>query len=604
MTVADRTSGRVWWAVLFIASLTGLACSTPSAGANRDVSSGTLILPDASDVPTWVPDESWMAYRVADGDSYTNRSLRLVSSDGENTVSLGRAVEPFWYERESVSPSGQHIAYGLRSDGSWGPYTLWLATIDGRERHKVADDVRSHGWSPDGTQLAFSTVENDEGEDLWIMAVGDQGAGTAIQTATGVYEWKWSPDGSRIAYTSADRTDSGLDWQTLWASTRGGPSRQLAAGQIGSWKWSPDSRRLGYELRGQGLWTVTASTSADEPDVGPVQINPGVRTWDETWEWSPDGRWLIYVTRESGVRFGVGDLWLASLEGGTQEWLGSDVDVYGAKWSPAGDRLAFIVDDGEEDGSNLSYGSDDGDLWVYTVHDGEKEWVSGDISRVVWSPDGQMLAYSVTGPAVDRYHGVYAPAPLWVWETDAREPYRLVADQVVYARWSPASSGIAYWRWPEDYSPDDPGGELWLWSEHTNATGRVARSVHTGQPENISAISTGVRSWDWSPEGTYLAYRTVEGGVSIAEISRVELEVGIGTEQEAPASHQETWPRLADLPYRIALVEKPVDESTDHVIVMWQDGGDRRPHGVVCPTLIDQAAPASIYPYTRPGGVP
>lgn len=521
----DQASGWVRCAVLFAASVIGLSsCSLPSAGPPA-VGGGLLSLPDAADIPTWAPDESWMAYRADDGDSFTNRSLRLVSLDGASTVSLGRASEPLWFAGEageSVSPSGRHIAYVLdRGDDASGPYELWLSTIDGRERHKVANGVRSHGWSSDGTQLAFGTRQSDEAEHLWILAVGDQRAGTSVQIAGGVHEWEWSPDGSRIAYTSAQKT--------LWVTTRTGPPRKLVAGHIWSWKWSPDSTRLGYES--DGLWTISVGGSADDPDDEPVRVGPMVRDWH--WEWSPDGRWMIYLIEEQGALHLVGHLWVASPDGIINELLASDTSMYSVRWSPSGDRLAFIVDDGGEDGSSTSWGADDGDLWVYTVSDGEREWVAGDVSRSDWSPDGEMLAYSVTGPAVDSYHGVYASSPLWVWTAGVNEPDRLVADYVKYSRWSPANSGIAYWRWPE---ADDPGGELWLWSEITNATGRAATRVHTGQPDS-TAISTGAQSWGWSPTGTYLAYRTVEGGVSILESSQIELDHRVPADREVSVPH-------------------------------------------------------------------
>lgn len=540
----------------------------------------SLHLPDAAGTPTWAPDESWLAYRVDDaGYSFRNKSLRVVSSDGSGTVSLGRAIEPLWYEGESVSPSGRHIAYGLNEeDKPWGPYDLWLLTVDGRDRRKVVSDVHSHGWSPDGTQLAFGTGEFED-EDLWILPVG-RAVGTPIRVATGVHEWKWSPDGKQIAYTSVTSTIGTLPYpQTLWVTTRAGPPRQLAAGRIEKWEWSPDNRRLAYEISRDDLWTVPVSGSPEVPGAGPVRLIQGAQDWG----WSPDGALMLYFIQVKAASRGITHMWVASQDGASHKWLASNVISYDVAWSPAGDRLAYIVDDGGDDGSQIDWGADDGDLWVYALADGEREWVAGDVSRFDWSSDSRMLAYSNTGPAVDRYHGVYAPAPLWVWRVGTDEPDILVAERVKYSRWSPDSTGIAYWKWPEGSSAyDADAGELWMWSESTNAVGKVASNVHTGQPENTSGISIGRLSWGWSPRGTYLAYRAADSGVFVVETATVELEeidtavVGdartTGIEVPGP---EEKWPKLAAIPYRIGFFEQP-GPRTSRVFIMNTDGSDQR----------------------------
>ncbi len=540
----------------------------------------TLHLPDAADTPTWAPDESWLTYRVDDaGYSSKNRSLRVVSSDGSGAADLGRAIA-VWYAGESVSPSGRHIAYGLnREYKPWGPYDLWLLTIDGRDRRKVVGDVLSHRWSPDGTGLAFGTGEYED-EDLWIMPVGDQGAGTPIQVGAGIFDWEWSPDGKQVAYATKKGSYGLPTIQTLWVTTLAGSPRKLAEGGIANWEWSPDGRRLAYKTNGGDLWTIPVNGSPEAPNTGPVLLANGA---GGDWEWSPDGNRIFYLDRDRGASSRVAHLWMASLDGDSHEWVAANVNSYDIAWSPAGDRLAYVVDDGGDDGSLTDWGADDGDLWVYALADGEREWVAGDVSRFDWSPDSRMLAYTNTGPAVDRYHGVYAPAPLWVWTAGTDEPDILVAERVKFSRWSPDSTRIAYWMWTEVSSANNAGaGELWMWSESTNAVGKVASNVHTGQPENTSAISTGRLSWDWSSRGTYLAYRAVDSGVFVVDAATVELEeidtavVGGArvTGIEAPGTEAE-WPKLAAIPYRIGFVEQLVPR-TSRVFVMNTDGSDQR----------------------------
>jgi Tol biopolymer transport system component len=64
-------------------------------------------------------------------------------------------------------------------------------------------------WSPDGTQIAYTSNADDDSQDIWVMDA-DGTNQTRLTVNTGVFDAfpEWSPDGTQIAFTS-DSADRG-----------------------------------------------------------------------------------------------------------------------------------------------------------------------------------------------------------------------------------------------------------------------------------------------------------------------------------------------------------------------------------------------------------
>jgi dipeptidyl aminopeptidase/acylaminoacyl peptidase len=108
----------------------------------------------------------------------------------------------------------------------------------------------------------------------------------------------------------------------------------------------------------------------------------------------PEGEWIVY--RRMGFDVlkdrAEGDLWMLRADGSSHQKLTSrEVNESSPRWSPNGDRLAFVS--GTEEGS---------EIYVYWLDSGKYARISqlpASPSSLSWSPDGRQLAFTMTVPA-------------------------------------------------------------------------------------------------------------------------------------------------------------------------------------------------------------
>jgi hypothetical protein len=201
-----------------------------------------------------------------------------------------------------------------------------------------------HGLSPDGTLLALSDQSQDKKQSM-IYIVPVAGGQPRRVTSLGPSYWHgWSPDGTTLAYCA----ERGGEYDVYTIPVAGGEERQLttAKGLDDGPDYSPDGRLIYFNSERSGsmqIWRMGADGSGQE------QV-----TSDEFNNWfphpSPDGKWVVFLSYEKTVKGHPADkdvtLRLLSLADGSitvlATLLGGQGTMNVPSWSPDSKKVAFV----------------------------------------------------------------------------------------------------------------------------------------------------------------------------------------------------------------------------------------------------------------------
>ena len=172
--------------------------------------SGTVQLThnDALDwAPQWSPDGTRIAFsrELVDG----NSEIFVMNADGTDPVRLTDNAHQEW--TASWSPDGTRITFDSDRDGD---YEIFVMNADGtgavQLTHNNALDWAPQ-WSPDGTRIVFESdhegySDADSGlhYPLDVMVMNADGSGLRPLAQHSAYDsgGSWSPDGTQVAFTS------------------------------------------------------------------------------------------------------------------------------------------------------------------------------------------------------------------------------------------------------------------------------------------------------------------------------------------------------------------------------------------------------------------
>ena len=219
----------------------------------------------------------------------------------------------------------------LSGDSQTAKTILWV------DREGRSDSIRtippgnygSPRLSPDGERLLVGVDE-----DLWIYDI-DSGRRSAITTdglTDGRY-FAWSPDGSQVAYTS---TRSGTSEVWLQPADGSGEPQQLTQFEGGNTdveSWSPNGDVLAFHHHG---------AAGSDPFIIPLDAagpmpEPFLATEfaENMTQFSPDGRFVAYLSDRTGERQlyirpypGPGAAVTVSIDGGIQPVWGRSGELF------------------------------------------------------------------------------------------------------------------------------------------------------------------------------------------------------------------------------------------------------------------------------------
>ena len=312
-----------------------------------------------------------------------------------------------WVLREDLYEHFLHWA----ADGSQLVFdidhTIWTLDIKDARLQQVADVDPEHEMdfgfyadvSPDGSRIVYSTCEHDrDGYELAVMNI--DGMGKRRLTEDGYFDHYpvWSPDGKRVAFVGhrdwADPDDpsmAGLVWVDIY------PVNNLHGVQrktkLSILSAEGGVGRLLDVLLGRGDVSRFEATSRLAP-------SPPV--------WSPDGEHLAFIVNEGERRRETYRGRLAytrvlhaiRADGSQLTRIGETTAL--PTWSPDGDELAYATVDGDVPALYAVRPDGTGRRLIWS---GGADEGFAPISQVLWSPDGSEILFFTNEPYLVRPDG-------------------------------------------------------------------------------------------------------------------------------------------------------------------------------------------------------
>ncbi len=326
---------------------------------------------------------------------------------------------------EAWSPDGRELVYAMQG-------TLWRQALGSTVARQITDGPgydHQPDWSPDGRFVVYASYTGEAIElKLLELATGRVRALTSGGAVN--VEPRWSPDGNRIAFVSTRLNgrwqiyvlDVGADGTPgqavrLTDETNSGLPRYYYSpfDHALSPTWSPDGKELifvsnrGHIWGTGGLWRMKAEPGAEAKEIHDEETN-----WRARPDWCRDGKRVAY---SSYLGRNWNQLWVMTAQGGDAFPLTyGDFDVTHPRWSPDGDRIAFI----SNEGGNTS-------LDVQTLPGGERVSVEARERRYL-NPVGRLVVETVdeSGRPVAARVSVmgsdgrgYAPDDTWRYADDS-----------------------------------------------------------------------------------------------------------------------------------------------------------------------------------------
>jgi eukaryotic-like serine/threonine-protein kinase len=304
------------------------------------------------------------------------------------TSLIARDIDPdqsTWNAQFSVSDTGVlvYAAMSEQADGQPRPEQdthawdlegdrITAFDYEGHETTAYAVDtpIRFIDLSPDGTMIAYETIGNDGFIDIWLHPTAyasdlDADSVDPDRIKAAVIDPRpqrftslpgaeviptWSPDGTEIAFRwDGDATHPrGIYRKRIGEGTETLVRDNQGAGDYPV-DWTPDGKYLivvsGSVITSEvnDIWALPV----DGGEMIPLVTDPGGDYYPKV---SPDGRWLVYL--RSGADGGSWDVtvipfapaWPEPLR--DRRWIVSQGVSYVPRWSPEGDELFFIDEDG------------------------------------------------------------------------------------------------------------------------------------------------------------------------------------------------------------------------------------------------------------------
>jgi Tol biopolymer transport system component/DNA-binding winged helix-turn-helix (wHTH) protein len=395
-TPPEARNSRHWrhWAAataLFLAAVAVMFVYFRSSGAppTRALEVVPLTgLPDIENHAAFSSDGNHVAFVVSE--PADRAGLYIMVIGGEKPLRLTADSNdccPVW------SPDGRAVAYARNERDGYTIYTVPALGGTPKVLYAKQSYFRQHireppsfSWSPDGTELAVSTISPTLGRPAITLISLEAGTSRPITSPLQDYsDWNpaFSPDGKSVAFVRSSGTGDDEDVYTV--PVAGGQGKRLTfdSRQVESMlAWTPDSRDIVFASPRAGAWTLwRVPASGGNPQrvegVGTSALFPAIAL---------NGQRLAYTSVSARVRVQRINLSDSKHISGPPQLLFSSKTGMGLpSFSSDGSKLAF---------ESTQSGYDE--IWM-AASDGSSPrqltFLKGVSGTPHWSYDGRLVAF-------------------------------------------------------------------------------------------------------------------------------------------------------------------------------------------------------------------
>ncbi|NEK57019.1 hypothetical protein GCU56_03920 [Geodermatophilus sabuli] len=260
-----------------------------------------------------------------------------------STAALALSLAP---SAGAQTPGAPGLLAVMRDEGPDHLPGVYTMNPDGSGQQLVWEDtfVRKPAFSPDGTRLAV-TVRNDVDDTRLVYTASITGTDRrpVSPTTHRAFDVAWSPDGSELAYTTS--TD---DLYVIASDGSGEPRLLVDTDCMNDAAWGVD---------GHLYFTVCDQAAAHPDDVhrvlatgGPVALVADTPVTEVDVDVHPAGGLLVVATGGTSDSLDEpGGLWLMSTDGADPERVDGDRGrTRSPVFSPDGSQVAFVATDPAE----------------------------------------------------------------------------------------------------------------------------------------------------------------------------------------------------------------------------------------------------------------
>jgi serine/threonine protein kinase len=201
------------------------------------------------------------------------------------------------------SPDGQQIAFS--SLGGIDPQIASARGVGQTRSLKTSDfPMYISDWSRDGKYLAYTESRPDTANDVWLLPMTGEGKPTPLlQSPFNEFHAQVSPDGRWFAFTSTETGREDVYVQGLFDAG----TRRHVSGDGGSYpRWGPQGRELFYRATDGRLMMVPVRTVGSSVELGTPRAiirlvePPAVHPYP--YDVAPDGRILALIPATEGAQ--------------------------------------------------------------------------------------------------------------------------------------------------------------------------------------------------------------------------------------------------------------------------------------------------------------